>query len=59
MKEFLSDHNIEFEEKDIMTDFMARTYLQGKGVRGVPAILVDDELVQGFDQKRLEELLDI
>lgn len=58
-KEFLSSHNIAFEEKDIMQDFMARTYLQSKGVRGVPAILVDSELIRGFDKDRLKELFSI
>jgi len=58
-KEFLSSNNIPFKEKDINNDFLARTYLQSKGVRGVPAILVGDELVQGFDQNRLKQLLSI
>ncbi len=58
-KEFLSSNNIEFEEKDIITDFMARTYLQSKGVRGVPAILVDQELIQGFDKERLKKLFSL
>jgi glutaredoxin len=59
VKEFLSDNKVSFEEKDIMNDFMARTYLQSKGVRGVPAILVGTELVQGFDKERLKQLLSI
>ncbi|MCT4566175.1 MAG: thioredoxin family protein [Maledivibacter sp.] len=56
-KEYLSQNNIEFEEKNVQTDPQARKELVKKKIMGVPAIFVDDEVIIGFDKNRLDELL--
>ena len=57
-KEFLRRKGIEFEEHDISQEEDALARLEELGVFSTPATLIDDELVIGFDRKRLEELLD-
>jgi glutaredoxin len=49
---------VEFSDRDISKDPEALQELTGvHHVFTTPAITVDDELVVGFDQERLEELL--
>lgn len=60
MREFLSDHKIEFTERNIRRDPEARQYIiDALGVEAVPLTLIDGETVIGFDQARLEALLNI
>ncbi len=56
-KDFLKENSIEFEEKNVSTDTVARKELMSKGFMGVPVIFVDEEVVQGFDKVKLTELL--
>lgn len=56
-KQYLQKRDIPFTEKDITRDQQARQELASRNVSGVPAFLVDNELVVGFDKKRLEQLL--
>ena len=56
-KEYLQDKNVEFEEKNIQEDNVARDELMKMGHLGVPVILVGEEEVVGFDQNKLDELL--
>lgn len=56
-KDFLKENNIEFEEKNVSTDAVARKELMAKGFMGVPVIYVGEEVVQGFDKAKLTELL--
>ena len=56
-KDFLKEHSVEFEEKNVSTDTAARKELMAKGFMGVPVIYVDEEVVQGFDKAKLTELL--
>lgn len=58
-KEYLSQNNIEFEEKNIQVDPSARKELIQRRVMGVPAILIDDEMVVGFNKDQLDDLLGI
>lgn len=58
-KEFLSENNVEFEEKNVSRDDAARAELIQKGYRGVPVIIVGEEEVVGFDKERLESLLSL
>ncbi len=39
------------------TDTQARKELMSQGFMGVPVIFVDEEVIQGFDKGKLEELL--
>jgi glutaredoxin len=60
VREFLSDHKIEFTERNIRRDPEARQYIiDALGVEAVPLTLIDGETVIGFDQTRLEALLNI
>ena len=47
-----------YEEKDVAKDEEARErMIKRSGQLGVPVIEVDDEVVVGFDKKRLSTLL--
>ncbi len=54
VKEFLSQRGVAFDERDIATDPRAMAEL---GYLTTPVILVDGEVVVGFNRSRLEELL--
>ncbi|MFB3092173.1 MAG: glutaredoxin family protein [Dehalococcoidia bacterium] len=56
-KEFLSQRGIDFEEKDVIADEAAMEELVKIGVMTSPVTVIDGEVVVGFDQKKLEELL--
>ena len=56
-KEFLSQKAIPFEEKDVSKDPAALEELQQRRLMTTPVTLIDDEVVVGFDQKKLEILL--
>jgi glutaredoxin 3 len=56
-KEFLSQHGIAFEERDVSSDESALDELQKRGLMTTPVTLVDDEAVVGFDRAKLAKLL--
>lgn len=56
-KDYLNDLGIGYEERNISKDMNARKDLMRQGFMGVPIIQVDDEIVQGFDKSKLDELL--
>ncbi len=56
-KEFLSQHRIVFEERDVSSDEAALGELQRRGLMTTPVTLVDDEAVVGFDRAKLAKLL--
>jgi len=59
-KEFLKDNNIEFEAKDVAVDEAARKeMLEKTGQMGVPVVDIDGEIIIGFNEGRIRELLDI
>lgn len=59
-KEFFRQHSVQYEEKDVAKDEEARTVMvQRSGQLGVPVIDVNGEIVIGFDEPRLKELLNI
>lgn len=55
--DWLKERNHEFTEKNINEDPEARQELIRNGFMGVPIFYIGDEVVQGFDKKRLENLL--
>ncbi len=58
MKEFLSQKGIRFSERDVSVDPSAgQESYRVSGQGGIPVIVVDGEVVVGFDRPRLEELL--
>jgi len=57
-KEYLSQKGISYTDYDVASDRdKAKEMLQKSGQMGVPVILVDDQLVAGFNQSKLDELL--
>lgn len=56
-KDYLKEKNINFDEKNIQEDKAARDELMKMGHLGVPVIVIDEEEIVGFDQKKIDELL--
>lgn len=57
-KEFLSQRNIHFVEKDINVDSQARSELIRRNISGVPTFLIGDEVVVGLDKAKILQLVD-
>ncbi|MDO9034869.1 MAG: FAD-dependent oxidoreductase [Methanoregula sp.] len=56
-KAFLEKHNVQYESHDVGNDTVAaQKMIELSGQRGVPVILIDDEVIVGFDSERLNEL---
>ena len=59
-KEWLKQNNISFVDYDLSVDAERREEIIKKtGQMGVPVIEVDEEIIIGFDKKKLSELLGI
>ena len=57
-KEFFTKNNVAYEEHDVASDQKAREDMVNKTHQlGVPVIQIDDNIVIGFDQKTIEDLL--
>lgn len=60
VKDFLSSHNISFEEIDVSVDEKAAQEIVKKsGQTGVPVIEIDGKIISGFNKPLLEEILGI
>ena len=58
MKEYLSRKGISFVDYDVAVDReKAKQMIKKTGQMGIPVITVDNEVVIGFNQARLEQLL--
>ena len=59
-KEFFGEHHIAFTDVNVASDLTKRQeMIQKSGQMGVPVIDVGGELVVGFDEDRLRELLGV
>jgi glutaredoxin-like YruB-family protein len=59
-KAFFKDNNVEYTEHDVANDSeKANEMIQKSGQMGVPVIEVDNEIIVGFDQSKLSDLLKI
>ena len=59
-KEFFEKNNISYEEKDVWQDEKARDEMIAKSNQlGVPVIDIEGDIVIGFNQNKLSELLAI
>ncbi len=59
-KDYFAQNHIEYEAFDVSMDAEKRKeMMQKSGQLGVPVILVDGEVVVGFDKGRLAKLLEI
>lgn len=57
-KQFLSENQISFVEKDVASDPVAmEEMLKKTGQMGVPVIDIDGNIVIGFDREELAKLL--
>ena len=60
LKEFLKKNNIKFEEIDVSKDEKAREEMIKKsGALEAPIVEIDDQIVVGFDKKKIVKLLNI
>jgi glutaredoxin 3 len=59
-KTFFKANNIAYTEHNVATDLAKRKEMIDKtGQMGVPVIIINEEVVIGFDEKRVRELLKI
>jgi len=57
-KDFLKENNIEFTDYNVAEDTEKRSEMVEKsGQMGVPVIMIDDEIMVGFDEAKLKEKL--
>ena len=57
VKEFLSQREVEYTERDVSVSEEAFDELAKLGVMTTPVTVIGDEIVIGFDKKKLEALL--
>ena len=57
MKEFLSQKNVSFIERDVSADEQALNELSALGLFATPVTIINGVSVIGFDRSRLEALL--
>lgn len=59
-KAFLDEHNIPYTNRDVASDDAAREEAISKSQQmGVPVIDIGGEIIVGFDEPRLKELLGV
>ena len=57
-KEFFTEHNVAFEDVDVAVDAAKRQeMIEMTGQMGVPVIRIGDDVVVGFDEVKVKELL--
>jgi glutaredoxin-like YruB-family protein len=57
-KDFFTKSNVAYEEYNVGSDIKAREDMFNKSHQmGVPVIDIDDTIIVGFDQKKIEDLL--
>jgi glutaredoxin 3 len=57
-KEYLKARKVPFVEKDVAVDpVAAREMVQRSGQRGVPVLVMDGEVIVGFDRRRIDQAL--
>jgi glutaredoxin len=59
VKEFLSQNNIAFTDRNIAEDEAALKELEKLGYMTTPVTLIDGEVVVGFDISKLRSLLQL
>jgi glutaredoxin-like YruB-family protein len=58
VKQYLTQRGVQFTEHDLSVDRAAAEEMTRKtGQMGVPVIVIDDQVVVGFDRPRLDQLL--
>jgi glutaredoxin 3 len=60
LKEYLTSKNIEFQEIDVSKDEKElQEMIKVSGQMGVPVVVIDEELIVGFDKTKIDSLLKI
>jgi glutaredoxin-like YruB-family protein len=58
LKGFLEEHNIKFKDIDVSQDMEAqKEMIDRSGQYGVPVLDIDGEIIVGFNQERIKQLL--
>jgi glutaredoxin 3 len=58
VKEYLTQKGIKFTEYNLSNDKeKAKEMIQKSGQMGVPVILIDDQVIVGFNQPMIDKLL--
>ena len=59
-KEFFAENKVTYTEHDVASDMAKRSeMIDMTGQMGVPVIRVDDDVIVGFDEDKLKELLGV
>jgi len=58
LKAYLRERGVEFVVRDVMVDEDAALLLESRNIRTTPVLMVEDELIVGFDRDRIDRLLD-
>ncbi len=59
-KDFFTEHKIAFTDINVATDLDKRKEMIDKsGQMGVPVITIGDQLIVGYDEDRIKELLGV
>ncbi len=57
-KDFFKENNVEYTEHDVASDLEKRTeMIDMTGQMGVPVIRIGDDVIIGFDEPKIKELL--
>ncbi len=57
-KDFFEENKVEYEDFDVSTDMeKQKEMIEKSGQMGVPVIVINGELVVGFDQEKIKQLL--
>jgi glutaredoxin-like YruB-family protein len=56
-KEYIKEKGYDYEEKNVSIDKQAKKELIDLGYMGVPVIMIDDQVVVGFNKNKLDEIL--
>jgi glutaredoxin-like YruB-family protein len=60
LKGYLKEHNIEFEDIDVSQNLDAqKEMIERSGQYGVPVAEINGEIIIGFNQERINQLLNI
>lgn len=57
-KEFFAENNVQFQESNVADDMVRRQeMIERSGQMGVPVIIIDQNIVVGYNKTKLTELL--
>lgn len=56
-RHYLEASGVPFEEKNVREDMTARKELIDKRILGVPTFFIDEDIIVGFNKRKLERAL--